>query len=66
MTPPRILRLPEVCERTGLGRDSVYRLASEGRFPRPLKLSSRASGWIEGEVSGWIERRAAERESVTA
>jgi len=61
-SPPRLLRLPVVLERTGLGRDSVYRLVRTGAFPAPVKISGRASAWVESEVSQWIESRATERQ----
>ncbi len=60
---PRVLRLREVMARTGLRRDSVYRLARHGDFPRPVKLTKHASGWLESEVSGWIAARAASRDA---
>jgi prophage regulatory protein len=43
----RLLRLPEVIEITGLGRDTIYRYIREGRFPRQRRISERASGWRE-------------------
>jgi prophage regulatory protein len=56
MTPtPRMLRLPTVIELTGLGRDSIYRLARAGEFPKPRKIAARASAWREDEVRAWIE-----------
>lgn len=57
MTTPRMLRLPKVIELTGLGRDSIYRLANAGQFPRPRKISERASAWREDEIREWIESR---------
>lgn len=54
---PRMLRLPQVIQLTGLGRDSIYRLGNAGQFPRPRKLSERASAWREDEVRAWIESR---------
>jgi prophage regulatory protein len=51
----RILRLPEVIERSGLSRASIYRGA--GNFPRPVKLTARAVGWYLHEVEAWIESR---------
>ncbi|PLG85713.1 helix-turn-helix transcriptional regulator, partial [Klebsiella quasipneumoniae] len=33
----RLIRLPEVLERTGYGKAWIYRLISEGRFPAPVK-----------------------------
>lgn len=54
---PRFLRLPAVMERTGLGRDAVYKLERRGEFPHRRRISARASGWIESEVAAWIESR---------
>lgn len=60
----QFLRLPEVSRRTGLQRDSVYRLGKVGKFPRPVKLSERASGWLAHEVDAWIAERAAARDQA--
>jgi prophage regulatory protein len=53
----RYLRRPEVQRVTGLGQDSIYRGGREGWFPRPYKLSERATGWREDEVRAWLESR---------
>lgn len=58
-THTRLLRLPAVKAMTGLGRDSIYRLAREDRFPKPRKLTERSSAWREDEVLAWIESRPA-------
>lgn len=55
--PERILRLPNVLDRTGLSRSIVYLRVTEGRFPRPVSLGARAVGWIETEVEEWIARQ---------
>ena len=60
----RILKLPQVEEVTGLRRDSIYRLAREGKFPRPIKLSEKSSGWIEHEVQAFLDERIAERDAA--
>lgn len=65
-TSRRVLRLPAVIEKTGLARDSIYRLAREGRFPKQIKLSTQASGWFEHEVDAFLAQRAAMREQVNA
>lgn len=49
----RIIRLPEVIEITRLSRTTIYRLINEGRFPKQVKLSVRASGWFEDEIAEW-------------
>lgn len=40
----RILRLQEVCSRTGLSRSVVYDRVAQGTFPRQLHLGPRAVG----------------------
>ncbi|HWM69914.1 MAG TPA: AlpA family transcriptional regulator [Steroidobacteraceae bacterium] len=50
----RILRLPEVCALTGLGRSFIYQLQAEGCFPQRIKLGARAVGWVEEEVQRWL------------
>ena len=46
----RILRRPEVQNRTGLPTSTLYALIADGRFPRPVKIGKRAVGWMEGQV----------------
>jgi len=58
--PPRLLRLPTVIERCGIGRSLIYRKIAEGTFPKPIRLGGRAVAWPEAEVTGWIVRRIAE------
>jgi predicted DNA-binding transcriptional regulator AlpA len=49
----RLVRLPEVCRLTGLGRSSVYKHIADGRFPAPLKLSERSVRWRLNDVLDW-------------
>ena len=56
----RILRLPEVCAITGLGRSFIYQLQAAGSFPRRVKLGVRAVGWLEDEVQRWLSEKVAE------
>lgn len=51
---PRILRLPQVLARTGMGKSWVYREMAGGRFPKAFKIG-RASGWEASAVDAWIE-----------
>jgi len=51
-----ILRLPTVKDRTGLSRSTIYLRISEGTFPKPISLGSRAVGWIESEINEWLEQ----------
>lgn len=58
-TGTALLRLPTVISLTGLQRDSIYRLAKKGEFPKPRKLteSGRSSAWRADEIAAWIESR---------
>ena len=55
----RILRRHEVEHRTGLPRSSLYRMIAAGNFPRQRQLSPSSVGWLESEVSQWINSRQA-------
>jgi prophage regulatory protein len=57
----KLLRLPQVIERTSLRRSTIYEKMSDGSFPKPVKLNRRANGWVEDEISNWIEARMAAR-----
>ena len=54
-TAERLLRLPEVIERTGLSRSSLYQRINQGTFPKPIKLGKRASAWPCSEIDQWVE-----------
>lgn len=53
----RVLRLPDVKNATGLSRSSIYQMMSEGSFPRNISLGKHAVGWLENEISDWINSR---------
>jgi prophage regulatory protein len=53
----KVLRLPQVCEATGLRRSMIYQLEAEQRFPRRIKIGVRAVGWIQGEVQQWVVQK---------
>ena len=57
MNTPRLLRLRQVIEITGLGRDTIYRYIRAGQFPRQRRISERASAWREDEIKEWIDSR---------
>lgn len=61
--PLRILRLPEVEQKVGLKKSQIYELMAAGHFPKALKLTKTASGWLEHEVDGFILKRAEARET---
>jgi len=55
----QILKLTEVKLITGLSGSTIYRLISQGDFPKQIKLSERSSGWLQSEVEQWLNERIA-------
>ncbi len=52
----RVLRLPQVREKTGLSRSGIYERIKNGGFPAPINLGGRTVGWLDAEVDAWINR----------
>ena len=53
----RILRWPETIQKVGLCRSQIHNLISQNKFPAQIKLSERASGFLEEEIDAWIKYR---------
>ena len=58
----RIIRAPEVCERTGLSISWIYELMSKNLMPKNFKIvpNGRACGWYSDELDSWLENRREE------
>jgi prophage regulatory protein len=52
-----LLRIDVVCTITGLSVPTLYRLISQGSFPRPLRITGHARAWKLSEVMNWIDSR---------
>ncbi|MBT2866543.1 AlpA family transcriptional regulator [Chromobacterium violaceum] len=58
-----ILRRKQVEARTGLSRSTIYDKLNaksprfDATFPPPISLGAGAVGWVEAEVTAWIESR---------
>ena len=61
MTPANstcaILRRPAVEARVGLGRSAIYAMMAKNLVPKPVRLTAKAVGWRERDVSAWLESR---------
>jgi prophage regulatory protein len=67
MSTQKFLRLPEVLERTGLARSTVYALIAQHKFPAPCPLSGgRAVGFLASEVDAYLAACVSARDSATA
>ncbi len=57
----RLLRRAEVEARTGFKRAFIYSLIKQGKFPKPVRTSTRAVRWDSIEIDQWIAARLNER-----
>jgi prophage regulatory protein len=55
--PTKIVRFPQISELTSLSRTTIWRLESEGNFPKRLKVGNRGVGWLLNEVENWMRSR---------
>ncbi len=51
---PKLLRIKQVQERTGLSRSTIYELIGKEKFPRQVLITERCVGWVEDEIHDWI------------
>lgn len=50
-----LLRLNDVINIVHYSKPSIYRLVSEGRFPKPIKLGGRSVFWVESEIKEFVQ-----------
>jgi prophage regulatory protein len=55
----KIYRADEVEERSGYCRAYIYELIKADKFPKPIKIGARASGWLESDLLAWQQARIA-------
>jgi prophage regulatory protein len=61
-----IQRLADVKRRTGLPTSTIYKLISDGEFPRQVPIGCRTVGWLADEIDTWIASRVAKRDQAAA
>jgi|TARA_R110002073_G_scaffold288137_1_gene452882 prophage regulatory protein len=58
----RILKVKQVAKEINVSVPQVYKLVSLGRFPKPIKLGERGSGWLTSEIDDWLQSRVDARD----
>ncbi len=62
----KVIRLPEVKDRIGMSKPSIYRLMKLGKFPQAKRLGERSVGWFESEIDEWLDSRLLSTETEMA
>jgi len=58
-----VLRIDDVKARVGLSRSAIYDKINptsqwyDPTFPKQISLGFRSVGWLESEISAWIQQR---------
>ncbi|TLS99584.1 helix-turn-helix transcriptional regulator [Aliarcobacter cibarius] len=47
------LRIKDVMKKTGIAKSTIWLWVSEGKFPKPIKLSPRITVWDEELINRW-------------
>ena len=53
--PIQLLRIKSVSEIVGLSRSSIYELIKQGKFPKPVRISTGRVRWTSSDINNWIE-----------
>ncbi len=51
------IRLNVVQEITSLSKSTIYRLISEGDFPKQIQIGKRAVVWVRSDINDWINQK---------
>ena len=51
----KIIEMKNLVELCRLSRTTIWRLESQGLFPKRVKLSTRRIGWLETDILNWLE-----------
>lgn len=55
MEKSKLMKLDEVLAETRMGKTKLYRLISQGRFPRQIEHGDGSVVWARQKVDGWID-----------
>lgn len=53
----KIIRLPQVIEKVGLSRSSIYLLLKKNRFPASIQIGERSMGFLESDIDQWLDSK---------
>ncbi|MEX3316651.1 helix-turn-helix transcriptional regulator [Sulfitobacter sp. PS-8MA] len=61
--PSSVLRLPEVRERVGLSKSSIYAFIAAEQFPKPIRIGARAVAWRLSDIEAWLASKSEQNSS---
>ncbi len=56
----RLITVARACDLTSLSRTTIWRLESEGNFPRAIQLMPNRKAYRESDVRAWVADKIAQ------
>jgi len=53
----KFYRVSELSELLSIGKSTIWAWVKVGRFPKPLKMSSRMTVWSANDIEAWIANK---------
>ncbi len=50
----RLVRMPELVERTSLSRATIYRRIARGEFPQSVPIGANSAAWYASDIDRWL------------
>lgn len=54
-----LMRLKQVCAKTGIARSTIYKMMAEGTFPKSIKVTAKSVAFPSNQIDQWIAARIA-------
>ncbi len=64
MESTKLLRITDVSNKTTLAKSTIWLKMSQGKFPKPTKLSDSINVWRESDIDAWIDQHFKPKEAA--
>jgi prophage regulatory protein len=64
METTKLLRITDVSNKTTLAKSTIWLKMSQGKFPKPTKLSDSINVWRESDIDAWIDQHFISKEAA--
>jgi prophage regulatory protein len=64
MESTKLLRITDVSNKTTLAKSTIWLKMSQGKFPKPTKLSDSINVWRESDIDAWIDQHFKSNEAA--
>lgn len=61
---PALISVKEASKLTSLSRTAIFKLRTQGRFPKAVPLGDKRVAFVRTEVADWVEQQIAAREKT--